>query len=99
MFLSGLQLVNFRNFKSSCFMFCDGANTIIGENDSGKSTGLHRYFNDEQAIQILRDLALIKKDTEDEKLAEEFLQHFSQINAIDIDSVGEKNGALIRNGI
>ncbi len=63
------------------------------------SSGLHRYFNDEQAIQILRDLALIKKDTEDKELAEEFLQYFAQINAIDIDSVTEKNGALIRNGI
>ena len=63
------------------------------------SSGLHRYFNDEQSIQILRDLALIKKGTEDEDLAEEFLQYFSRINGIDIDSVTEKNGALIRNGI
>jgi len=63
------------------------------------SSGLHRYFNDEQAIQILRDLALIKEGTEDEELAEEFLQYFARINGIDIDSVTEKNGALIRNGI
>lgn len=63
------------------------------------SSGLHRYFNDEQAIQILRDLALIKKDTEDKELAEEFLQYFAKINGIDIDSVTDKNGALIRNGI
>ncbi len=62
-------------------------------------SGLHRYFNDEQAIQILRDLALIKEDTEDKELAEEFLQCFARINGIDIDSVTEKNGALIRNGI
>ena len=63
------------------------------------SSGLHRYFEDEQAIQILRDLALIKEGTEDEELAEEFLQYFARINGIDIDSVTEKNGALIRNGI
>jgi hypothetical protein len=63
------------------------------------SSGLHRYFNDEQAIQILRDLALIKEGTEDEELAEEFLQYFARINGIDIDSVTEKNGALMRNGI
>ncbi len=49
MFLSGLQLVNFRNFKSSCFIFNEGANTIIGENDSGKSnavTGLRILLDD-----------------------------------------------------
>ncbi|HBL49632.1 MAG TPA: ATP-dependent endonuclease [Firmicutes bacterium] len=40
MFLSGLQLVNFRNFKSSCFIFSEGANTVIGENDSGKSNAI-----------------------------------------------------------
>lgn len=61
------------------------------------SSGLHRYFEDEQAIQILKDLALLKKDTEDEGLAEEFLLYFSKINNIDIYSVPEKNGALIRN--
>lgn len=49
MFLSGLQLVNFRNFKSACFIFNEGANTIIGENDSGKSnaiTGLRLLLDD-----------------------------------------------------
>ena len=54
---------------------------------------------DEQAIQILRDIALIKEGTEDEELAEEFFQYFARINGIDIDSVTEKNGALIRNSI
>lgn len=39
-FLSGLQLYNFRNFLSSCFTFKEGANTIIGENDSGKSNAI-----------------------------------------------------------
>lgn len=63
------------------------------------SSGLHRYFGDEQAIQILRDLSLLKEGTEDEELAEAFLQYFARINSIDIDSVTEKNGALIRNGI
>lgn len=49
MYLSGLQLVNFRNFKSSCFIFNEGANTVIGENDSGKSnaiTGLRMLLDD-----------------------------------------------------
>lgn len=54
---------------------------------------------DEQAIQILRDIALIKEGTEDEELAEEFLQYLARINGIDIDSVTEKNGSLIRDSI
>jgi len=40
MYLSGLQLKNFRNFRESCFLFGKGSNTIIGENDSGKSNAL-----------------------------------------------------------
>ena len=49
MYLSGLQFKNFRNFMSSCFKFAEGANTIIGENDSGKSnaiTGLRMLLDD-----------------------------------------------------
>ena len=40
MYLSGMQLVNFRNFKSTNFIFEEGANTIIGENDAGKSNAI-----------------------------------------------------------
>lgn len=40
MYLSGLHLRNFRNFQSSCFKFNEGANTLIGENDSGKSNAI-----------------------------------------------------------
>lgn len=40
MFLSGFQIVNFRNFKCASFCFSNGANTVIGENDSGKSNAL-----------------------------------------------------------
>ncbi|ADY54460.1 hypothetical protein Sgly_0086 [Syntrophobotulus glycolicus DSM 8271] len=49
MYLSGLQLINFRNFESACFIFNEGPNTIIGENDSGKSnaiTGLRFLLDD-----------------------------------------------------
>ena len=38
--LSNMQLVNFRNYSSTNFNFSEGANTIIGENDSGKSNAL-----------------------------------------------------------
>lgn len=60
------------------------------------SSGLHRYFEDIQAIQILKDILMIKKGTEDQDLAEEFLKYFSKINNIDIHSIPEKNGALKR---
>lgn len=48
MFLKGLQVVNFRNFKGTEFTFEQGANTIIGENDSGKSNAM-------TALRILLD--------------------------------------------
>ena len=60
------------------------------------SSGLHRYFGDQQAIQILGDITHLKKDTKDEELAREFLLYFSKINNIDINYVAEKNGALQR---
>jgi predicted ATP-dependent endonuclease of OLD family len=40
MYLKYLQIVNFKNLKSARFEFSKGANTIIGENDSGKSNAL-----------------------------------------------------------
>lgn len=40
MFLSSIQIVNFRNFEHETFHFSAGANTIVGDNDSGKSNVL-----------------------------------------------------------
>ena len=40
MYLIYIQIVNFNNLKSARFEFSKGANTIIGENDSGKSNAL-----------------------------------------------------------
>lgn len=58
------------------------------------SSGLHRYFEDEQAIQILQDTAKLKKGTNEEDLANEFLLYFAKINNIDINMVNKKSGAL-----
>lgn len=58
--------------------------------------GLHRYFDDQEAVQILRDILKIKLGTKDEQLAERFLQHFCRINRVDANSVPEPNGALAR---
>jgi predicted ATP-dependent endonuclease of OLD family len=40
MYLKYIQIINFKNLKSARFEFSKGANTIIGENDSGKSNAL-----------------------------------------------------------
>ena len=40
MYLKYVQIVNFKNLKNVRFEFSKGANTIIGENDSGKSNAL-----------------------------------------------------------
>lgn len=40
MYLKYVQIINFKNLKSARFEFAKGANTIIGENDSGKSNAL-----------------------------------------------------------
>ncbi len=48
MYLKRLQIVNYKNFRNSEFLFERGANTIIGENDSGKSNAM-------TALRILLD--------------------------------------------
>lgn len=48
MYLKYIQIVNFKNLKAARFEFAKGANTVIGENDSGKSNAL-------TAIRILLD--------------------------------------------
>lgn len=58
------------------------------------SSGLHRYFEDEQAVQILQDIAKLKQGTREEELANEFLLYFARINDVDISTVPEKCGAL-----
>ncbi len=48
MYLKYLQIVNYKNLKNVKFTFNKGANTIIGENDSGKTNAL-------TALRILLD--------------------------------------------
>lgn len=40
MYLKYIQIVNYKNLKNAKFEFSKGTNTIIGENDSGKSNAL-----------------------------------------------------------
>lgn len=48
MYISELEVTNFRNFKNANFTFKPGINTLIGENSSGKSNALY-------AIRLLLD--------------------------------------------
>lgn len=48
MYLKYIQVVNYKNLKASKFVFDKGANTIVGENDAGKSNAM-------TAIRILLD--------------------------------------------
>lgn len=42
--------------------------------------GLHRNLDDTEAVQVLRDVAALKVDTDDEELASEFLSHLLVLN-------------------
>ena len=48
MFLNYLQIMNYKNLRKCRFSFVEGVNTIIGENDSGKSNAM-------TALRILLD--------------------------------------------
>ena len=48
MYLKGVEIVNYKNLKNCYLDFSEGVNTIIGENDSGKSNIIN-------AIRILLD--------------------------------------------
>lgn len=58
------------------------------------NSGLYRYFHNDQAAQILKDIAEIKVGSKDEDLAKEFFEHYCDINRINVDSIKELNGAL-----
>lgn len=51
MYISQLEITNFRNFKNAIFQFEPGVNTLIGENSSGKSNALY-------SIRLLLDESL-----------------------------------------
>lgn len=48
MYLNHFQVVNYKNLRATHFSFVEGVNSIIGENDSGKSNAM-------TALRILLD--------------------------------------------
>jgi len=45
-------------------------------------SGLYRYIEDKEAVEILKDIAKVKKNTQDEELAERFYKHFCTITGL-----------------
>ena len=57
-------------------------------------SGLHRYLDDIQAAQILRDIVAVKEDAVGKKLATDFFQHFCYVVGIDENDIPACAGAL-----
>lgn len=84
MFLKNLSIVNFRNYSDADLEFCQGANCLVGDNGSGKTTVLDAihylslcksYFNpiDSQNIKYEEGFFLLQgrfdKNDEEDKLS------------------------------
>lgn len=62
-------------------------------------TGLFRYFPDEQAVQILQDIAEVKTKQSEKDFAQQFLEHYCTVNALDKSTIAPPAGALVRGNI
>ena len=57
-------------------------------------SGLHRYLSDDQAAQILRDIAAVRVSQRDKDFAKHFFEHFCQVNGINPEQLPTPAGAL-----
>lgn len=60
------------------------------------NTGKYRYFDNVCMAQILLDIVSLKSDTPEQKLAQNFFEHFCKINRIREEGLPEPNGTLMR---
>lgn len=60
------------------------------------NSGRQRYFDNKWMAQILRDIVELREKPEEKEKAQEFFEHFSKINRINIDELPEAEGALKR---
>ncbi|RKQ37974.1 malate synthase [Oceanobacillus halophilus] len=60
------------------------------------NTGKYRYFDNLWMAQILHDLVSVKTDPNEQKLAQQFLDHFCRMNQIRKEEIPKANGALMR---
>lgn len=59
-------------------------------------SGLHRYFTDVQAAQVLKKICEIKKGTLLEEISEQLMEYYCKIKKLDIENIPVPNGALQR---
>ncbi|WP_338471544.1 malate synthase [Niallia sp. XMNu-256] len=60
------------------------------------NTGKYRYFDNIWMAQILLDIISLKSDTQEQELAQKFLEYFCRMNQIREEEIPEPNGALMR---
>lgn len=80
MFLKNIQIVNYKNLKNVCFEFKKGTNTVIGENDSGKTNAMTamRILLDDEYFYNVKNL----KETDFSKSLENWRGHWIIISAV-----------------
>lgn len=72
-------------------------NYFANEKDAARpswGSGLFRYLSDTEAVQILKDIAEVKKDSKDAAQAKGLLEHYCDLHGIDPDAVEAPSGAL-----
>ena len=60
------------------------------------NSGRHRYFANIWMAQILQDIVSLREESEEQKKAQLFFEHFCKSNHIDVDELPKPNGALVR---
>jgi len=58
-------------------------------------SGLHRYLDDMQAAQILKDICTVKMKCFDEEKAKDIFKYYCDTNNIDINNISDNEGGLI----
>lgn len=61
------------------------------------NSGRQRYFDNIWMAQILRDIVLLKEDTEDKEEAQKFFDYFCEMHFINKDELPKADGPLMRN--
>ncbi|WP_213421667.1 malate synthase [Bhargavaea massiliensis] len=74
-------------------------NYYVNERSPGKmtwNTGKYRYFDNTMMAQILRDIVSSKSDAEEQEKAQQFFDHFCEMNQIAAGELPKPDGALMR---
>ncbi|ARK23345.1 malate synthase [Sporosarcina sp. P37] len=58
------------------------------------NSGKFRYFDNVWTAQMLKDIIALRTDEDEVKEAEDFLEYFCKLNALDVDNIPEASGAI-----